>query len=252
MHTRTPWRHARRMGAGLIALAALAPAVEAQAPGGPFAAQSPRGGDARWELGAMFNVMFPQGQFGSLIDEGFGAGFIASLGFDDARAFRLRFDAGYVNYGSERFGIPVLAVTDRIVADLVTRNNIGYVGLGPEIRLPYGPIQPYVNGFVGVGYFFTVSSIDRWEPFESYDYGTTVNFDDVRLAYGAGGGLAIRLNQSNTPLSLKLEVQYRRHGRTKYLLPGSIVEDGVGGTSFTPIYSDADFMLFQVGVAVGL
>ena len=51
---------------------------------------------------------------------------------------------------------------------------------------------------------------------------------------------------------LRLEAQYRRHGRTEYLVPGSMVEDGLGSTSFTPIASDADFMLFQVGVTLGL
>ncbi|WP_423930485.1 hypothetical protein [Candidatus Palauibacter sp.] len=253
MRSRRRGSNVRGIAAGLIALMALGPAAAAaQHRGAPFSDPPSRGGGARWELGALFAVMSPQGHFSALIDEGFGAGFYATLGFPDAPAFRVRFDAGYLNYGSETLGVPVFAATDRIMTDIVTRHNIGYLGLGPEIRLPYGPVQPYVNGFVGLGYFFTVSSVERWELFESFDSGTTVNFDDVRPAYGLGGGLAIRLNRSGNPLMLRLEAQYRRHGRTEYLVPGSIVEDGVGSTSFTPIASDADFMLFQVGVTLGL
>ncbi|WP_419948245.1 hypothetical protein [Candidatus Palauibacter sp.] len=242
----------RGVMAALVTLVTLGPAaVEAQPGSMPFTDPGRRSGDARWELGGTLAVMSPQGQFGGLVGEGFGAGFHAALGFDDARAFRLRLEAGYLNYGSETLGVPVFAATDRILADIVTRNNIGYVGLGPEIRLPYGPVQPYVNGFVGLGYFFTVSSVERWELFESFDSGTTVNFDDVRGAYGFGGGIAIPLGRS-TPHVLRIEAAYRRHGRTEYLVPGSIVEDGLGRTSFTPIASDVDFMLFQVGVTFGL
>ena len=243
----------RGVAAGLVALAVLYPAAAAaQSPGGPFAEPPSRGGGALWELGGGLALMAPQGPFGSLIDESIALGLVASLGFDDVPALRLRLDAGYVTYGSETLGMPFFAATDRIMTDVVTRNNIGYVGLGPELRLPYGPIQPYVNAFVGLSYFFTVSSIEQSNFFDSYDYGETVNFDDVRFAYGLGGGFAIPLKRSGTPVALKCEVQYREHGRTEYLVPGSIVEDGFGSSSFSPIDSDANFMLYQIGVTVGL
>lgn len=253
MRIRQGGSNLRGVAAGVLALAALYPATAAaQSRGGPFADPPSRGGDARWELGGTFSVMSPQGSFGSFIDDGFGLGFFAALRFDDVPALRLRFDAGYVQYGSESLGVPVFDVTDRIMADIVTRNNIGYIGLGPEIRLPVGPVQPYVNGFVGLGYFFTVSSVEERGFFESYEYGTTVNFDDVRPAYGFGGGLAIPITRSRTPVALKLELQYRQHGQTEYLVPGGIVEDGFGGSWIDPVDSDADFLLFQVGVTVGL
>jgi hypothetical protein len=252
------------LGAGLVALTAiwaLAPVgvmgpagAAAQVPGGPFRGQPPAepasgGNGTQWDLGGTFSVMTPQGQFGSFVNEGFGVALAALLGFQDSPAFRVRLEAGYVNYGSETLGVPLFSVTDRILTDIVTRNNVGYVGLGPEIRFPYGPVQPYVNGFAGLGYFFTVSSVERgWELYESPDYGTTVNFDDVRAAYGFGGGLAIPINRSAKPAVLRLEAQYRRHGRTEYLVPGSIVEDGFGGSSFSPIASDVDFVLFQLGL----
>lgn len=253
------------LGVGLAALTTLgalwvlAPVdAAAQVRGGHFHGQpsgepASGGNGTQWDLGGTFSVMAPQGQFGSYVGEGFGAAFTALLGFEDSPAFRVRFDAGYVNYGSEALGVPLFAATDRILSDIVTRNNVGYLGLGPEIRLPHGPVQPYVNGFVGLGYFFTVSTVERgWDLYESPDYGTTVNFDDVRAAYGFGGGLAIPINRSANPGLLRVEAQYRRHGRTEYLVPGSIVEDGFGGSSFSPVASDVDFVLFQAGLAFGI
>ena len=258
MRTRIRRRGRRGLGIGffvLVTLGALGPAnMMGQVPGGPFRGQpggdpASRGSGTQWDLGGTFSVMAPQGQFGSFVGEGFGAAFTALLGFADSPAFRVRLDAGYVNYGAETLGVPVFAATDRILTDIVTRNNVGYLGLGPEIRLPYGPVQPFVNGFAGLGYFFTVSSVEHgWQPHESYDYGTTVNFDDVRPAYGFGGGLAIPIKRSAKLVMLRLEAQYRRHGQTEYLVPGSIVEDGFGGSSFSPIASDVDFVLFQVGL----
>ncbi|MXX67813.1 MAG: hypothetical protein F4Y74_02505 [Gemmatimonadales bacterium] len=259
--TRTRMGSRSVLGAGLVALtalgalAALAPAdAAAQVPGGRLPGQPPGesssgGNGTQWDLGATVSLMAPHGQFSSFVNEGFGGALTALLGFEDSPAFRVRFDAGYVNYGSETLGVPVFSVTDRILTDIVTRNNVGYLGLGPEIRLPYGPVQPFVNGFAGLGYFFTVSSVEHgWDLYDSPYDGTTVNFDDVRAAYGFGGGLSIPFNWSAKPVLLRLEAQYRRHGRTEYLVPGSIVEDGFGGSSFSPIASDVDFVLFQLGL----
>lgn len=258
---RTRMRSRSMLGAGLavlVTLGALAPAdVAAQAPAGQRPGQPSRepsagGNGTQWDLGGTLSVMSPRGQFGSFVNDGFGGALTALLGFEDTPAFRVRFEAGFVEYGSETLGVPVFAATDRILTDIVTQNNVGYLGLGPEIRLPYGPVQPYVNGFVGLGYFFTVSSVERgwngWDFYESPYQGTTVNFDDLRAAYGFGGGLAIPVSRSAKPVVLKLEAQYRRHGRTEYLVPGSIVEDGFGGSSFSHISSDVDFLLFQVGL----
>ena len=264
MRTRLRNRSRRAPGAALVALAAvgalawagaMGPAgAAAQVPGGPFQGQPPAdpssgGNGTQWDLGGTLSFMSPQGQFSSSVDGGLGVALTALLGFEDSAVFRVRFDAGYVNYGSEKLSFPTFSVTDRIQTDIVTRNNVGYLGLGPEIRLPHGPVQPYLNGFAGLGYFFTVSSVERgWELYESPDYGTTLNFDDVRAAYGFGGGLAIPMSPSAKPGVLRLEAQYRRHGRTEYLVPGSIVENGFGESSFSPIASDVDFVLFQIGM----
>jgi hypothetical protein len=109
-----------------------------------------------------------------------------------------------------------------------------------------------VNGFVGLGYFFTESSVGGSSNFPGDDFARTVNFDDVSLAYGAGAGLGIRLGTGRRPIYLNFEGQYRRHGDTEYLREGSILDDGFGGVVITPLFSDADFVLLQLGISIGL
>ena len=254
-------RRAMSAACGFLVLAAATPvAAMAQQHGGHFHGEEQFEEDTyregqrarRWEVGGGFMVMAPQGEFGRFVDDGYGFGINATVGLDPSNVIGIRFDAGYVNYGSERFGVPVFPTGGRVWTDLVTRNNIGYVGLGPQIQVPNGPIRPYVNGFVGVGYFFTESSIHGGYPYNYVGYGSTLNFDDMSLAYGFGGGLAIELAAGDMPIFLKLDTQYRRHDTTEYLVPGSIIDDGRGGAFIDPLYSDVDFLLFQVGVSFGL
>ncbi len=206
----------------------------------------------RWELGGGFSVLSPQGDFSGFVNDGFGVSLNATVGLEPTNALGMRFEAGYINYGSERFGVPVFPGTGRILADLTTRNNIGYVGLGPLIQIPTGPIRPYINGFVGVGYFFTESSIGGGYAYDYGGFGTTLNFDDASLAYGLGGGLSFRLSNGHSPVFLKVDGQYRRHGQTEYLTEGGIFDDGFGRAIVSPILSDVDFVLFNVGLSIGL
>jgi len=244
----------------LLALAILTPsAVAAQRHGGHV-----HGADEvedefyeeyrrpRWELGGGFSVLSPQGDFSSFVNDGYGFSLNATVGLEPSNALAMRFEAGYINYGSESFGVPVFPGTGRIVANLTTRNNIGYASLGPLIQVPYGPIRPYVNGFLGVGYFFTESSVGGGYAYNYGGFGRTLNFDDASLAYGVGGGVSFRLRNGRNPLFLKLDGQYRRHGQTEYLTEGGILDDGFGGATISPILSDVDFLLFNVGVSIGL
>lgn len=205
-----------------------------------------------WELGGGFAVAVPQGEFSRFVDEGYGLALHTTVGLDPTNVVALRFDAGFVTYGNERFSVPLLPSTGRILIDLNTRNNIGFLGLGPQLQVPDGPIRPYVNGFVGLGYFFTESSVRGSSNFEFDSFARTLNFDDVSLAYGAGGGLGVRLGNGRTPVFLNFEAQYRKHGKTEYLVEGSIIDDGFGGVFIDPLFTDADFLLVQVGLSVGL
>lgn len=206
----------------------------------------------RWDLGGGLAVAVPQGEFADFVDEGFGLALHAVYGLDPSNTVGLRFEAGFVNYGNERFTVPLLPSTGRILVDVRTRNNIAMFGIGPQLQVPSGPVRPYVNGFVGIGYFFTESSAGGSANRHYDDFARTLNFDDASFAYGAGGGLGLRLGHGFHPVYLNFDAQYRWHGETEYLREGSIVDDGFGGTVIYPLLSDANFLFFQVGVSVGL
>ena len=127
-----------------------------------------------------------------------------------------------------------------------TTNNVATFGLGPQLQIASGPIRPYVNGFVGLGYFFTTSSVSG-----PWAYGSSLNFDDVRFGYGLGGGLGISLGPGSN-VQLTMDAQYRRHDDVQYLSEGGIIEDGYGSVYLDPIISNADFFTFLIGASVGM
>lgn len=232
--------------------AALALGVLALLAGGPAWAQAGPGGSSRVFLGGGVTVSVPRGEFGDFVDEGLGLGGTLRVGLDPAAILALRLDASVVTYGSERFTVPLSTTVSRVFVDVVTRNNIFLLGLGPQLGVPYGPLRPYLNGVVGLGYFFTESEVrGSSNPFFD-DFARTTNFDDLSFAYGAGGGLGLALSGGRRPFLLVLDLQVRNHGRTRYLREGSITEDGTGRIFLDPLESDADVLLVQLGVSFGL
>ena len=117
--------------------------------------------------------------------------------------------------------------------------------------LPSGAVRPYLNGTVGLSYFFTRSSVEGsadLEPFAS-----STNFDDATFAWAAGGGLYIPLRRGRkNPLSLDIGAQYHANGEARYLREGSIQEDGTGEIFFDPIRSQTNLITYRLGITVGL
>lgn len=201
---------------------------------------------SRVKIGGGLGMLVPQGEFGRLVRTGFAGGVHAVVGLEPSNTLAIRFDAGFGNYGRERFSVPTFPTTGRVWSNVSTTNNVATFGLGPQLQIDSGPIRPYVNGFVGMGYFFTTSSVSG-----PWAYGSSLNFDDVRFGYGLGGGLGIALGPRSN-VQLTLDAQYRRHDNVQYLREGGIIEDGYGGVYIDPIISNADFFTFQIGAAVGM
>lgn len=235
----------RSAAAGLAAAVALL----ASAPGG--LAQGRDGGGSRWVVGGGLALSVPQGELAEFIDHGLGFGGHVRYGLDRAGLLSLRLDASAVTYGSETFRVPLSQTVSRVLVDVTTRNSILLVGFGPQLTLPAGAVRPYVNGAVGLGYFFTESSVRGSGNLRFDDFARTTNFDDLSFAYGAGGGMAVALDRRRR-LFLVLDGQYRDHGRTRYLREGSVREDGSGRLTIAPLESDANLLLFQLGLAVRL
>jgi hypothetical protein len=61
----------------------------------------------------------------------------------------------------------------------------------------------------------------------------------------------IQLTHSRHPLSLDLGARYVYNGRARYLRSSSIIITG-NTVQYTPIESQTNLILYQVGVSVGL
>ena len=222
----------------VAALALTAGATEAQRGG----LREVRGsGSGSGGLGVM--LAMPVGQFSEFVDVHSGVGGAFTFG----GPVGLRLAGSLLVYGHERVLTPWAG--GRILLDVTTNNMIGTFGVGPQITLGRGPVRLYGYGTVGVSYFTTVSSLGDacgCEPFAN-----TTSFDDVTLAREAGGGLQVALTPRGG-LLLDLSARYLRNGRATYLTEGGIVEEADGSVSVRAIESEANLVVFQMGLAVRL
>jgi hypothetical protein len=201
-------------------------------------------------LGGRLEFAQPQGEFGDRVDQGVGGNLHYIHQLDRDGLVGIRVDAEAITYGYERQRVMLSpTVGGRILADLVTTNNIAFLGAGPQIGVPNGTLRPYAHGFAGVSYLFTTSSLEgsaSGEPFAS-----TTNFDDVTFAYGGGAGLYVPLRRGPSPISLDLGATYRNAGQAEYLREGDITDHPDGSITLRPVRSDTDMLTFHVGVTVG-
>lgn len=237
------------LSAAALALLAAAPAAaqDCDCEDWPDRTRFATGGYA----GGSFVYAQPQGEFGRQVDQALGGDlyYVHEVAGDGLLGIRV--GGGFLNYGYERQRIPLSSsVGDRILVDLVTTNNIAYLGVGPQIGLPDGKLRPYANGFVGVSYLYTSSALRgsaSHEPFAE-----TTNFDDATFAYGGGAGLYIPLRRGVAPISLDLGATYRNAGRAAYLREGDIEDLPDGGIVLNPRETDTDVLSFHVGVSFGI
>ena len=210
-----------------------------------------RRGPSRAFAGVHLMVAQPLGEFDDYIDWGGGIGGELLYAFDRQGAIGMRMNLGIMIYGHETKRVPLSSTLGRIRVDVSTSNNIFVLGVGPQVMLPSGTVRPYLNGTVGLSYFFTRSSVEGsadLEPFAS-----STNFDDATFAWAAGGGLYIPLRRGRkNPLSLDIGAQYHANGEARYLREGSIQEDGTGEIFFDPIRSQTNLITYRLGITVGL
>ena len=131
--------------------------------------------------------------------------------------------------------------------DVTTQNTILSLMFGPQFTVPGGPLRPYANIAIGFSYFSTTSSVKGTS--DERAFASSTNFEDDTFAWAAGGGLLIRLSRK---VSIDLSGRYLGNGQVRYLREGSIIESASGSISFTPIESETDLLLLQVGVSLSI
>lgn len=188
------------------------------------------------------------GDLGTVVDQGFGLQLGAGLPMAADGLLRLRADVGFVVYGHERSYY--CGISCRVASELTTTNNILFAGIGPELALSSGPVQPYVYGSAGVSYFVTSSSLDDHDGYGPYLQ--TTNYSDTVYGLKYGGGIRLRVGGHDKPVFMDLAVERHDNGVANYLTRGDIVDNPDGSVTLYPNRSDADLVTFRVGVAIGM
>lgn len=204
-------------------------------------------GPSRFTLVGDLLVAQPKGEFATQLDtEGFGANIGGLFRLDREGLFSIRADIGGMQYGSETFYVPYLPITGRVSLDVETTNNAYWGSIGPQITVPAGPVQPYVNAAIGILGLVTSTSVRGSDS--EYEYASTNNSDDVTSAWIFGGGFYVPLGRQN---SWKLHAggRYFYGGEATYLKEGDIEDNPDGSITLYPRTSKTDQVTWQVGIA---
>jgi hypothetical protein len=229
--------------AALVALVSLVGAT-------PAAAQYGFGvTPTRTAFGGAVSFAQPVGEFKDYVNTGWGGGGHFMTRVDRLGFLALRADVGFVVYGHETKDVSMPGA-GRVNFEVTTNNNILTYSIGPQLMVPTGAIRPYVNANLGGAYFFTESSIGGSDNIG--DFASTLNFDDNVLSYGYGGGVFIPFAVRHTDVGLDLGARFVGNDRTRYLREGGIQDLPSGGYDVSPIESTTNFVLYHVGVKVGI
>jgi hypothetical protein len=246
----------RRSGAGLKRRARCALSFVALGIFLPMAgtAQAPEliEGRPRAYVGLAAAIAQPTDEFADYVSVGGGLHGFLRVGLDARSIAAIRLGGGFITYGNETERVCLsTTVGCRIQVDLTTSNNIFLLGLGPELTLPLGPVRIYGNGSVGFSYFSTESQVEgssQEEPFAS-----TENYGDGGFAWSAGGGIEVQVAVANgTPIAIDLGLGYQKNGLREYLTEGGIVDNPDGSITLDVKRSQANFLLWRLGVSIGL
>jgi hypothetical protein len=229
--------------AGAASLSIMAPSMEAQR-------REPRSWDSqpsRFTLVGDLLVAQPKGEFSTELDtQGFGGNLGGLFRLDREGLFSIRGDVGGMNYGSETLHVPYLPITGRISLDVETTNNVFWGSIGPQITVPAGPIQPYMNAAIGFMDFNTSTSVRGSDS--NYEYAKSTNSDDVTSAWIFGGGLYVPLGAGKT-WKLHAGARYFYGGNATYLKEGDIQDNADGSVTLFPRHSKTDQVTWQAGVS---
>ncbi len=195
--------------------------------------------------------MRPTGELAQNIGFGYGIGGVGLFALDVARIVALRGEFTLMQYGSEtKHSALSPTIGGRIQVNVNTSNDVFVGGLGAQVMAPSGWIRPYVAGSAAVVSFVTESSVNS--PDTQWEFASTTNHQDTQFAWLASGGVLVPLHYGSTVISLHAGVTYTAtQGRVSYLRPGSITDLPNGDIAIDPLYSEARFVTWRIGVGIG-
>jgi hypothetical protein len=206
----------------------------------------------RAAVGASFSYGRPVGDFLQYVDQGLGFDAFFRWNADRQGVMSFRLDGGLQIYGHETFRVPLSGtIGGRVLVDLTTSNNIVWMGFGPQLTAPSGPLRPYANASVGFSYFFTESSVEGSNN-DNDPFASTTNYSDATFRYGFGWGLLIPFQTRTSEWAIDLGAIYHGNGQVRYLREGGIEDLDDGTIILHPIQSDANLLTYRLGFSIGI
>jgi len=211
---------------------------------------------SRYSVGIAGAYGQPLDEFADNVKRGWGVDGFGALGLDRLGAFSLKAELGYIRYN--RKSEPFLASTGFGYVELESETTSGVLmlGAGPQFALPSGPIRPYLGGTVGFARFATNTSIsvpsyasNSGQKESLYD--ETVSSDFI-LSLTASGGLRFELPFLGRGMLGDLGVRWHRNGEADYVSSEGVVYSGTGEPVITPTRSEADFLVYRLGIVIPL
>ena len=196
----------------------------------------------RWEAGGYLLAASPRGTFAQVTDAGVGLQAYGVGNVDREGWLGVRLDCGFVNYGRTSYATP-LTTSIPVRVRVNTTNDIGMIGIGPQLSVPRGPVRPYLYGTVGMGLFFTSTSVTDFG--DGDEIASDMPQSCATLAYSGGAGLRVPVSRV---ILLDLGAEYRRHGDARYLVEGGIGQEPDGTIVVHELRSEANLLLYRVGV----
>ena len=217
----------------------------------PAEAQFSRRGVAEPRLVVFGDVVLskPKGEFADYVDQGYGFNAGAMFRLDRGGMLGLRAEIGVLQYGRERMPV-AFDFSGRLSADVVTTNTIGRLSAGPQLTFPTGAVRPYANVVWALTNFRTTSSIEDRQFLN--DSATTENASDFSSAVVFGGGLYIPIGGRASTAMLTVGGKYYYGGEATYLPEGGIEDNPDGSITLHPARTKTDFVIWQLGVSVGI
>ena len=201
-------------------------------------------------VGVAVGYAVPQRAFRDNVRQGVGGDATLHWKVDRRGILSLGGELGFLGYGRETRRVPLSpTLGGRILVDLTTSNNIFFLGAGPMLVAPSGPIRPYASASAGVAAFWTESSVRG--DWSDETFAQTTNHQDATLAWTGGGGVLVPLGRSGRG-ALDVGVRWHDNGRVRYLRRGDIVDLPNGTVQLRVREGEAPFLLWRVGGRWGL
>lgn len=209
--------------------------------------------------GLQFTLSVPQGSFADNVKRvGPGLSFNGGYRFKNTPV-SLGAEIGFANFGIDSRTVPWSSTIPDLKVNVDNNYNLAQLFFLTRIQAPNGAFRPYIEGLVGLNYFFTETTVSsRSGSHAGEPIASDTNYDDTAFAYGIGAGFKVQIfnfrgksvGDGNIPAKhgyLNLSARYIRGGEARYLTKGSITITDQNQVVYNPSTSRTDMIVFALG-----